>query len=149
MCTPNNKTEASFIILLFWNINIVKLSIFLCLLFFLTNWKDRFQYTICVYKWADRLCNKAECGLLTTGRSRVAVVLTIGLYSYVICIECHLFRVNLSQFYIWMQTIPRSTNQHYHIYLATHGLPYTRLPELAPLQIHLENGNCNVCRNVG
>jgi hypothetical protein len=43
----------------------------------------------------------------------------------------------------------RSTNQHHQIQLATYFLPFIiRVPELAPLHIHPEDGNCNVCRNV-
>jgi hypothetical protein len=31
---------------------------------------------------------------------------------------------------------------------STYCLPYIRLPELAPLHIHLEDGNCSVCRTL-
>jgi hypothetical protein len=42
-----------------------------------------------------------------------------------------------------------SSNQHHQIQLVTYCLPYIRLTELVVLHIHPENGNCNVCRNVG
>jgi hypothetical protein len=39
--------------------------------------------------------------------------------------------------------VAHSTNQHHQIYLATHYLPYIRLPELTLLHIHLRNwGSC-------
>jgi hypothetical protein len=42
-----------------------------------------------------------------------------------------------------------TTNQHHQIYLTTHCLPYIRPPELAALHTHLEDGNCNVCQDIG
>jgi hypothetical protein len=39
-----------------------------------------------------------------------------------------------------------SINHHHHIQLTTYCLPYIRLPKFAcRLQIHFEDGNCNVC----
>jgi hypothetical protein len=46
----------------------------------------------------------------------------------------------------------RFANQHNQTKLATYSLPYIRLlkaPNRYILCIHPEDGNCNICRNVG